>query len=82
MAFDFEIPYSGTDQKQNMLKRMVREYKSSKDNPKLLKEEWNKFADFLEDNTNDYEIKPIYHKKRERVCTIILCKGAELLNYT
>ena len=53
-----------------MLKPMVRQRETSDDHPKLLKEEWNKFTDFLEDNTDSYEITSIYHQARKRVCTI------------
>ena len=45
----------------------MRQRESSDDNPKVLKDEWNKFANFLGENTYEYEITSIYHKGRERV---------------
>ena len=69
ILYNCETLYSGFKMTvdQNALKRMVRQRETSDDNPKLLKDEWNKFAYFLEDNTYPYEITSIYHEARKRV---------------
>ena len=50
-----------------MMFPMVRQRETLDDNPELLKEEWNKLTNFLEDNTDVYEITSIYHEARKRV---------------
>ena len=53
-----------------MMFPMVRQRETLDDNPELLKEEWNKLTNFLEDNTDVYEITSIYHEARKRVSAI------------